>query len=127
MPGTAQRRRRRTSPRRSTPSAAAARDRTAPKLTKVSLAKKSVARRKNATLRFTLSEAATVTVTVGRLKGKKLTSPRTVSFKGKKGANRVTLSAKKLKWRRARYGVRVSAKDAAGNKAKSVALTLRVR
>ncbi len=107
--------------------AAASNDKTAPKLSKVKLGKASVARKKNASLSFTLSEAATVTVTVGRLKGKKLVSPRKLTFKGKRGVNNVTLSAKKLKLRRGRYGLRVGAKDPAGNAAKAIALKLRVR
>ena len=106
---------------------AAAADKTAPKLTKVKLAKSKIKRKQNATLRFTLSEAATVTVTAGRVKGKKLVGSRKVSFKGKKGANSVKLTAKKLKWRKARYGLKVGAKDAAGNSAKSVSLRLSVR
>jgi hypothetical protein len=105
----------------------AASDRTAPKVTKAKLAKATIGRGKNATLSFTLSEAATVTVTVGRIKGKKLTATRKATFKGKKGANRVTLSAKKLKLRKGRYGLRIGAKDASGNSAKSIALKLRVR
>ncbi len=102
-------------------------DKTAPKLTRAKLAKASVARGKNASLSFTLSEAATVTVTVGRLKGKKLVSPRKLTIAGKRGANRVTLSARKLKLRKGRYGLRIAARDAAGNAAKTLALTLRVR
>ena len=107
--------------------AGAARDRTAPKLTKVKLARTRIAQRRNAVLRFTLSEKATVTVTVRRRSGKKLLAARKVVVKGKRGANRVTLSYKKLKLRRARFVVRVAARDSAGNAAKSVARKLTVR
>ena len=102
-------------------------DKTAPKISAAKLTKSSVARGKSVALRFSLSEAASVTVTVGRIKGKKLVSPRKLTVKGKRGVNKVTLSAKKLKLRRGRYGLRIGAKDAAGNAAKTVALTLRVR
>ena len=105
----------------------AARDRTAPRLTKVRLVRARIARRRNASLRFTLSEAATVTITVARRKGSRYVAPRSVKVKGRRGANRVTLPAKKLKLRPARFRVRVSARDAAGNTAKAVARKLTVR
>lgn len=101
-------------------------DKTAPKLSKVKLAK-SIKRKGTATLRYTLSEAATVTITVGRVKGKKLVATKKFSVKGKKGANATKLTAKRFKWRKARYGVKLAAKDAAGNSAKSVSLKLSVR
>ena len=110
------------------PSAAgAARDRTAPRLTKVKLVRARIARRKNGALRFTLSEAATVTITVARRKGKRYVAARTVKVKGRRGANRVTLSAKKLRLRRASFRVRITARDSAGNTAKAVARRLTVR
>ncbi len=105
----------------------AARDRTAPKITRVKLSRTRITRRRSSRLSFTLSEKATVTVTVNRLRGKKVVARRKIVIKAKRGSNRLTLTAKKLKWRRARYSVRVSARDAAGNRAKTVARSLRVR
>jgi hypothetical protein len=107
---------------------ATARDRTAPRLTKVGFVRATIKRRRNASLRFTLSEKATVTITVARRKGKRLVATRKVTYKGRKGRNRVTLSAKRLGLRRtARFRVLIGAKDGAGNAAKRVPRRLVVR
>lgn len=107
---------------------AAGSDRTRPKITRVKLSRSRISRRRNATLSFTLSEAARVTITVSRLSSKKkVISRRKLVTNRKRGSNRVKLTVKRFKWRRALYSVRVSARDAAGNNAKSVARSLRAR
>ncbi len=78
-------------------------------------------------LRLTLSEAATITLTVGRVKGKRIVAPRYVTVRGVKGMNTITLFAKKLKLRKGRYAVRVGARDAAGNKAATQTLKFSAR
>ncbi len=107
--------------------AGAVRDRTAPRVTRARLVRSRSARRTKSKLRFTLSENATVTLTIGRLKGKRLVASRRITIRGKRGVNRVALSYRKLKLRRWRFAVRISARDAAGNAAKPVALKLTVR
>ncbi len=84
-------------------------------------------RRGSIRLRLTLSEAATITLTVGRAKGKKLVAPRRLVVRGVEGKNTITLFARKLKLRRGRYAVRIAARDAAGNAARTQTLKFSAR
>lgn len=86
-------------------------DRTAPKVRRVRLRARS--------LRFRLSEAATVRVTISR-RGRVI---RRLKVKGRRGANSVRLR----RLRRGKYRVRLTARDAAGNFAAVVARRARVR
>ena len=76
---------------------------------------------------FRLTEAATVTLTIGRVSGKRLVAPRRVTVRGKPGANAVTLTARRLKLRRGSYAVQLRARDAAGNAARVQTLRFSVR
>ena len=132
------------------PFGAAAEDKVAPVLSKVSLSRKrfragpkgtpvTVAAKRGTTLRFTLSEAATVRIGVqragkGRRKGGKCVKPtkalrrakrctrfaavRTLTRKGAAGANRVAFSGRigKRKLKRGKYRMALRATDAAGNR-----------
>lgn len=109
------------------PSPAVAGDRSAPRLTRTKFVRARIKRGRGARLRFTLSEAATVTITVRRRVGKKLVGTRRIVVKGRRGANRVILSRKKAGLRRARFAVTVVARDDTGNASKTVARKLIVR
>jgi len=78
-------------------------------------------------LRLTLSEPATITLTVGRAKGSRIVAPRRIVIRGTRGANTIALKASKLKLRRGRYAVRIAARDAAGNAARSQTLRFSAR
>ncbi|MCU0257467.1 MAG: hypothetical protein MUF56_00390 [Solirubrobacteraceae bacterium] len=117
-----------TLPASSPPPPAASADRTRPRVTKARLSARTVRLpRGSVRLRLELSEAATLTVQVGRRKGARLVAPRTVRVRAQRGAVTVTLFAQRLKLRRGAYGVRVSARDAAGNVSAPVALKLSAR
>ena len=94
-------------------------DSIAPKLTKARL----TGRR----LRFTLSEAATVTIDIvgARKPGAKPAVVRSVDLDGLEGANRATLRTAGL--RRATYRVSLTAIDPAGNTSARKRLSLRLR
>ena len=89
------------------PTGSALLDKTAPTLTKVSL--KAV--RLGATVRFTLSEPAAVTIRAKRGK----TTLRTVRLSARAGTRSVTVRGSKLV--RGRYSFEIEARDARGNKA----------
>jgi hypothetical protein len=126
-----------------------ARDRTAPKLTRLKLAGKTLKRRRRTTVSFMIDEAATVTFKVarkvsGRRKGKtclagRRTGVRCTALKAvkgsfsaraaKAGSVKVTftgkLAGKALS--RGSYVLQATARDAAGNAAKPVTVTFAVR
>jgi plastocyanin len=89
------------------PTGSAALDRTAPALTKISL--KAV--RRGATVRFTLSEPAAVTIRAKRGKS----TLRTVRLSARAGSRSVTIRSSKLV--RGKYRFEIEARDARGNKA----------
>lgn len=127
-----------------TPEPGAGADRTAPVISKLSMTKSFTAA-KGATIRFTLSEAARVSLkterrTTGRKVGKRCVkatkknrkrkacaryvSPRTLTRNAKAGANSVRF---KTKLAAGRYRLTVNARDAAGNKAKARSVTFTVK
>lgn len=103
-------------------------DRTAPRLSAAKLRSARVRLPRGAlAIGFRLTEAATVTLTIGRVSGKRLVAPRRVTVRGKPGANAVTLTARRLKLRRGSYAVQLRARDAAGNAARVQTLRFSVR
>ena len=103
-------------------------DTTAPVITKLSV--KATRRKRGGTVRFTLSEPASVTITIQRRR----TARRFVtlgSFKrsGKRGANRKAFAGKLAKRRLGpgRYRARARATDAAGNRSKTRSVAFRVK
>ncbi|HMS61596.1 MAG TPA: hypothetical protein PKD63_04890 [Solirubrobacteraceae bacterium] len=113
-----------------TPAAKAAKapDRSAPRLTAAKLRSARVRLpRGSLGIGFRLSEAATVSVTIGRVSGKRIVAPRRVSVRGRAGANTVALTARRLKLRRGSYAVQLRARDAAGNAARVRTLRFSVR
>ena len=107
---------------------AAVRDRTAPSVKRARLDAARVRLPHGAIhLQLTLSEPATITLTVGRAKGSRIVAPRRIVLRGTLGANTIALKATRLKLRRGRYAVRIVARDAAGNAARSQTLRFSVR
>ena len=102
----------------------AVRDTTAPKLRSAAL--KPLKLRKRALLRFSLSEAAKVTITIQSLKLKRRVGSITVSAIA--GANRKTIARKigKRRLNPGRYRMTLVAVDAAGNRSRSQTLLFRV-
>ena len=78
-------------------------------------------------LRLTLSEPATITLTVGRAKGRRIVAPRRLVVRGTRGANTIALQASRLKLRRGRYAVRIAVRDGAGNAGSSQTLRFSAR
>lgn len=104
-------------------------DKVVPVLTKASL------KRRTRTLRFTLSEAATVTATVRKRTCRRVAGKRRCSFKrkarltlpGVAGSNKTVLALPKRVQGAGRYQLRLVARDAAGNASKPRTLRWRVR
>jgi secreted trypsin-like serine protease len=97
------------------------RDTTAPVISRARLNKKKLKRRRGGTLRFDVSEAAAVTVTILRKQRRVATIPLPVS------AGHVTrkLATKTLK--RGSYTLQLVAIDAAGNRSRSTTVAFKVR
>jgi hypothetical protein len=107
---------------------AAVRDRTAPSVQRARLDAPRVRLPRGAIhLRLTLSEPATITLTVGRAKGRRIVAPRRLVVRGTRGANTIPLQAARLHLRRGRYAVRIAARDAAGNAASAQTLRFSAR
>ena len=117
----------------------AASDRVAPVLSRVSLsaarfrvgkARTAVsaakALKRGTTVRFTLSEAATVKLAIARKGQKKAVA--TLTRRGKKGASRVAFSGRiaKKALRSGRYVLTLTATDAAGNRSLAKTLSFRI-
>jgi plastocyanin len=94
-------------------------DRTAPKLTRVSVS----LRGRRATLHFRLSEAASVTARVRRRGSSKVVKDA-FGF-ARRGAGRLALDLRRL--RAGRYRVSASAEDDTGNRSKTVTVALHLR
>jgi hypothetical protein len=112
-------------------------DRTAPKLTKLRLSKRTISRKQATKLKFTLSEPAAVSITVERCaatkrKTKRCALPtRVATVKRSKLSGAVALKlTRKLPERtlkRGRYRLKVTAIDAAGNRSAAGTTLLTVR
>ena len=98
-------------------------DRTAPKLTRVSLSRKRVRRGHGTRARFRLNERATVTLRLERRTGKAWRPARTLVRHFSKGKR--SLLVRKLR-RAGRYRVRLRARDAARNSSVQVARRFKV-
>jgi len=102
-----------------TPAPAPAADTTKPALSSVKLK----GRKRAATVSFTLSENATVTLQVRKRGAKKVL--RTVRLQARAGKRSVVIRSSKL--RKGRYTVTLSARDAVGNTSSSSVASLRIR
>jgi subtilisin-like proprotein convertase family protein len=102
--------------------------RVALKPTRFAVARGRTARKRGTTIRYSLSEAAGVTVRIERARGKRFVPAGTVRGSGRAGANAVRFTG--LVGRRAlkpgTYRLRVVARDAAGNESTSAAKRFRV-
>jgi len=86
------------------------------------------ARKRGTTIRYTLSEAATVTVRVEKVRGKRIVPAGTLPGSGKAGVNSVRFTGKigRRLLKPGSYRLRVVARDAAGNESTSAARRFRI-
>ena len=105
----------------------ATRDTTAPVLTRLSA--KATRRKRGGTVRFTLSERASVSITIQRKRRRRFATVGTFKKAGAAGANRKAFGGKlaRRKLKPGRYRVRARATDAAGNRSKTRTASFRVR
>ena len=105
----------------------ATKDTTAPVITRLSAKAKRTKR--GGTVRFTLSEKASVTITIQRKRGRATPHPARSKKSAGKGANRKAFGGKlaKRKLKPGRYRVRARATDAAGNRSKTRSASFRVK
>lgn len=105
----------------------ATKDTTAPVITRLSAKAKRTKR--GGTVRFTLSEKASVTITIQRKRGRRYATAGSFKKSAAKGANRKAFGGKlaKRKLKPGRYRVRARATDAAGNRSKTRSASFRVK